>query len=59
MRANKWVLVTGEQDICRSETEQAARLLGAKGVPNSLHVWGHGSVHDWPEWIKMARAYLP
>jgi len=59
MRRNKWVLVTGEQDICREETERAAGLLAAKGVPNSLHVWGHGSVHDWPEWIKMARAYLP
>jgi esterase/lipase superfamily enzyme len=59
MRANKWVLVTGEADICRAETEQAAGLLGFKDVPFSLHVWQNGSVHDWPEWIKMARAYLP
>ena len=59
MRANKWVLVTGELDICRAETERAAELLGVKGVPHSLHVWGHGSDHDWPEWIKMAKAYLP
>lgn len=59
IRANKWVLVTGEADICRAETEQAAGLLSFKGVPHSLHVWGHGSVHDWPEWIKMAKAYLP
>ena len=34
-------------------------MLAAKGVPHSLHVWGHGSIHDWPEWIKMASAYLP
>jgi esterase/lipase superfamily enzyme len=59
MRKNKWVLVTGEQDICRNETEQAAGQLGCKGVPHSLHVWGRGSIHDWPEWIKMAKAYLP
>jgi len=59
MRRNKWVLVTGEQDICRADTEQAAGLLAFKDVPHSLHVWGHGSIHDWPEWIKMARAYLP
>ena len=58
-RRNKWVLVTGEDDICREATEQAAALLGAKGIPHSLHVWGHGSHHDWPEWVKMARAYLP
>ena len=59
MRANKWVLVTGEHDICRQQTEQAAGMLAAKGVPNRLHVWGHGSIHDWPEWIKMASAYIP
>jgi esterase/lipase superfamily enzyme len=59
MRRNKWVLVTGDADICRAETEQAAGLLGFRDVPHSLHVWGNGSAHDWPEWIKMAKAYLP
>jgi esterase/lipase superfamily enzyme len=58
-RRNKWVLVTGEADICRRQMEEAAALLGAKGIPHSLHVWGDGSVHDWPEWRKMAAAYLP
>jgi len=59
LRRNKWVFVTGERDICRADTEQAAALLGAKGIPHSLHVWGHGSEHDWPEWIKMAATYVP
>lgn len=59
MRRDKWVLVTGEHDICRVDTEHAASLLGAKGISHSLHVWGFGSQHDWPEWTKMARAYLP
>ncbi len=58
-RQNKWVLVTGEEDGCRPETELAARLLGEKGVPVSCHVWGDGSIHDWPEWRKMAAAYIP
>jgi esterase/lipase superfamily enzyme len=58
-RANKWVLVTGENDMCRADTERVAGLLSASGVPNSLHVWGHGSHHDWPEWRKMADAYIP
>jgi esterase/lipase superfamily enzyme len=58
-RRNKWVLVTGERDICRPDTEHAARLLSHKDIPHSLHVWGHGSEHDWPEWLKMAQAYLP
>ena len=59
IRSNKWVLVTGEADICRGATEQAAGLLGAKHIPHSLHVWGHGSQHDWPEWTKMAAVYIP
>ncbi len=59
LRRNKWVFVTGEHDICRRETEQTAGLFGAKGIPHSLHVWGHGSYHDWPEWLKMAAAYVP
>jgi esterase/lipase superfamily enzyme len=59
MRQNKWVFVTGEDDICRGDTEWAARLLADKHVPCSLHVWGDHSKHDWPEWIRMARAYLP
>jgi esterase/lipase superfamily enzyme len=58
-RTNKWVLVTGEHDICRPDTEHAAAMLAAKGIPHSLHVWGHGSEHDWPEWRKMAAAYIP
>lgn len=59
MRRNKWVLVTGERDICRAATEQAAGMLGRLSVPHSLHVWGFGSLHDWPEWLKMAGSYLP
>ena len=58
-RQNKWVLVTGEADMCRGDNEHAARLLSAKGIPYSYHVWGNGSVHDWPEWRKMAAAYIP
>jgi esterase/lipase superfamily enzyme len=58
-RRNKWVLVTGEHDICRAANESFSGLLHHKGVPHSLHVWGHGSKHDWPDWRPMAAAYLP
>jgi esterase/lipase superfamily enzyme len=57
-RRNKFVLVTGDQDICRGANEACSRLLSAKGVPHSLHVWNH-SKHDWPDWRPMASAYLP
>ena len=58
-RRNKWLLIAGEHDICRGDTEQAASVLAAHGVPVSLHIWGHGSLHDWPEWTRMAQAYIP
>jgi esterase/lipase superfamily enzyme len=57
-RRNKWVLVTGDQDICRSPNEQFSGLLRAKAIPHSLHVWNN-SKHDWPYWREMAQAYLP
>ena len=58
-RRNKWVLVTGEHDICRSANESFSGLLHRKGIGHSLHVWGFGSKHDWPDWRPMAEAYLP
>ncbi|MEZ5316155.1 MAG: alpha/beta hydrolase-fold protein [Vicinamibacterales bacterium] len=59
LRRNKWVLATGEHDICRGDTEYGGHLLASRGIPHSLHVWGDASLHDWPEWRKMAAAYLP
>ncbi len=58
-RRNKWVMVTGEHDICRGANEAMSQLFHAKGISHSLHVWGHGSKHDWPDWVPMAAAYLP
>lgn len=55
----KWVLATGEQDICRDASEGLAAVLTSKRIPHSLHVWGQGSKHDWPDWRPMAAAYLP
>ena len=57
-RRNKWVLVTGDHDICRAPNEQFSALLHAKGIQHSLHVW-NDSKHDWPYWLPMAQAYLP
>lgn len=59
LRRNKFVLATGEWDICRKPNEDFSAMLGAKGIPHSLHVWGFGSKHDWDHWQPMASAYLP
>jgi esterase/lipase superfamily enzyme len=58
-RRNKFVLVTGEWDICRAANESFSGLLHHKGIAHSLHVWGNGAKHDWPDWQPMAAAYLP
>ena len=42
-RRNKFVLATGEWDICRTATEDFSRVLAGKGLPHSLHVWGFGA----------------
>jgi esterase/lipase superfamily enzyme len=57
-RAAKWVLATGEHDICLRENERMSAVFSAKAVPHSLHVW-QGMWHDWPWWQKMAQAYVP
>jgi len=57
-RRNKWLLTTGEHDICLRDNEHMSNLLTAKGVSHSLHVW-QGMWHEWPWWQKMAQAYLP
>jgi esterase/lipase superfamily enzyme len=57
-RGLKWVLATGDGDICLGDNERMSDLLTAKGIPHSLHVW-QGMWHDWPWWQKMAQAYLP
>ncbi|MDP1568451.1 MAG: alpha/beta hydrolase-fold protein [Vicinamibacterales bacterium] len=59
IRRNKFVLATGEHDICRGANEEFSGVLHAKGIPHALHVWGSGSKHDWPDWRPMAAAYLP
>lgn len=58
LRRNKWVLATGDRDICLRDNEHMAALLRSKGIPVHLHVW-NSSEHDWPAWLDMAKAYLP
>jgi len=57
-RGRKWILATGDSDICLRDNEHMSNLLTAKGIPHSLHVW-QDMWHDWPWWQKMAKAYIP
>jgi esterase/lipase superfamily enzyme len=40
------------------ESWSMANLLGAKGVPNRVDVWGPEWDHDWPTWRRMLPLYL-
>jgi esterase/lipase superfamily enzyme len=40
------------------ENWRMANLLGAKGVPNRVDVWGPEWDHDWPTWRRMLPLYL-
>jgi esterase/lipase superfamily enzyme len=41
-----------------NESWRLANLLGAKGVPNRVDVWGPEWDHDWPTWRVMLPKYL-
>ena len=57
-RRMRIVLVTGETDICLDENRRLSRILGGKGVPHWLDVWGDGTGHEWPWWRAMAVKFL-
>jgi esterase/lipase superfamily enzyme len=40
------------------ESWRAARVLGAKGIPNRVDDWGPAYRHDWPTWWEMLPTYL-
>jgi esterase/lipase superfamily enzyme len=35
-----------------------AGILGQKGIPHELDLWGHDMPHDWPTWRRMLPYYL-
>ena len=44
------------EDPARSR--QLATILGNKGIPHWLDVWGHDVNHDWPWWRKCVPQYF-
>ncbi len=53
-----YLLAAGDWDICLGKNQRFDGILGAKGIPHRLDIWGDHSVHDWPLWQRMARAYF-
>ncbi len=42
-----------------NSTLRLAAVLGAKGIPHELDLWGHDSAHDWPWWERQLAVHLP
>ncbi|MES2641614.1 MAG: alpha/beta hydrolase-fold protein [Myxococcota bacterium] len=40
------------------ESVKLGQLLGAKGIPNYVDLWGHDVDHDWPTWRTMLPMFL-
>lgn len=39
-------------------TWRASAVLGNRGIPNHVDVWGPGTDHDWPTWRAMLPTFL-
>ena len=53
------IIFTGQgpyEDPARSR--QLAGILGSKGIPHQLDVWGQDVNHDWPWWRKCVPQYF-
>lgn len=53
-----YVLGTGVEDICLHANKELAWILGSKGIPHRLEIWGDGARHDWPWWQRMLETYI-
>jgi esterase/lipase superfamily enzyme len=59
LRSRFVVLATGEGRWENpGESWRVAHVLGARGVPNRVDLWGRDYDHDWPTWRKMLPEYL-
>ena len=58
-RADAIYILSGQGSYEAPErSRQLSETLNAKGIPNTLDLWGHDVDHDWPWWRKMLPHYL-
>jgi esterase/lipase superfamily enzyme len=51
------ILVAGQSDPMRGNTEWMSHVLWEKGIGNALRIWD-GFGHDWPWWQQMVVKYI-
>ena len=55
----KIIIFTGQGDYeAPDRARQLSGILGNKGIPHWLDVWGHDVNHDWPWWRKCVPSYF-
>lgn len=53
------ILATGQGAYeAPDASRRFSEVLGGRGIPNFLDVWGHDVNHDWPWWRKMLPYYV-
>lgn len=53
------VIVTGQGAYeAPDASRRLAEVLGHKGIPHTLDLWGHDVRHDWPSWRQMLPYHL-
>lgn len=53
------IIFTGQGDYeAPGRSYQLAHILGAKGIPHELEVWGYDVNHDWPWWRRAMDHYF-
>jgi esterase/lipase superfamily enzyme len=53
------IIFTGQGDYeAPDRARQLSGILGSKGIPHWLDVWGHDVNHDWPWWRKCVPSYF-
>ena len=58
-RANHIHILSGSGSYEQPEASAAlSRVLGEKGIPHELDIWGPDMPHDWPTWRAMLPYYI-
>ena len=58
-RANHIHILAGSGSYEQPQASAAlSKILGEKGIPHELDIWGHDMTHDWPTWRAMLPYYI-
>lgn len=61
IRNNRILLSSGQgawEEECLRDTLKVREILGAKGIPAWVDIWGFDVNHDWPWWLKQMPIFL-